>query len=141
MDKTRRKFSAPDPQQRKENLRIFLYAMAGLLISIASFVLHHYFGHFVAVTVLLCIADLFYAFYHARIFFAARDWRWEKHLVTLMMLICYWAVVFMILCAGNALTLKVPFSYAFFVYPVFLMPSFVIVILSVCLVLAGLSYV
>lgn len=71
MTNLRKKFSRSDLQKRKENLRIFLYAMAGLLISIASFVLYHYFRHFVAVTVLLCIADVFYAFYHARIFFTA----------------------------------------------------------------------
>lgn len=121
-------------KQHKENLKILLYATVGLLISSASFWLHFHFGKMAFVTAVICIADVAYAFWHARIFFS-KNWKWEKHIVTSLILICYWALVFGLVCAVNALTLKVPFSYAFFLYPVFLMPSFVIVFVVVCLVL------
>lgn len=135
MNNYRQKLAEAELRRRRDNLRIFLYAVVGLLISVASFVLHHYFGQMIAVTVLICIADVIYAFLNARIFLTSRNWRGVKYLFILLMMIVYWALLFGVVCVFNALVLKGPFSYHFYLYPVFLMPAFVIEILLVGLIL------
>lgn len=135
MDKTRRKFSAPDPQQRKENLRVFLYALVGLVITIASFILHHHFRDFVFTTVLICVTDIVYTYWNTRMFLRWLKKNSEKNVVIPLFMLAYWALLFASICAFNGIILKGPFLFTFFLYPIFLMPAFIIEILLAGLIL------
>lgn len=122
-------------RQRKENLEIFLYAMVGLVITVGSFLLFHFFQDYLVVTILVCSADVVYTYFNALIFFRSKDWKTGKYLFIPLLMVVYWTVLFGAICAINGLVLKGPFSYDFFLYPTFLMPSFVIEILLAGLVL------
>lgn len=123
---------------RKENLKIALYAIVGLAITILSFVLFHHFGDLVFVTVLLCIGDVAYAYWNALQFCKWLKNRGEKHFIVPWVLLMYWVTVFAVVCAFNFIVLEGPFSYTFFLYPFFLMPAFVIEILLLGFVGSGI---
>ena len=50
----------------------------------------------------------------------------------------YWTIIFAIISIGNAVVLEGEFSNHFFLYPIFLMPSFVLVLLLLALIAMGL---
>ena len=55
-----------------------------------------------------------------------------------LMLLIYWAIIFVVISIVNAMILEGAFSCSFFLYPIFLMPSFVLVLLLLALVAMGL---
>ena len=119
---------------RKETLEILLYVFVGLAVSIGSFVLFHCLKRFVIVTVLICLVDIVYAYVHARVFFRSKNWCGVRHIFIPLMMIVYWGIVFAVICVFNAMALEGEFSSAFLLYPVFLMPSFVLEIILVGLI-------
>lgn len=137
MDDTRQFESAKErkKRQRKDDLIIFAYAVVGLIITIVSFLLFHFFQNDIVLTVLVCVVDVVYTYFNALIFFKSKDWKYEKYIFIPLLMLVYWTLLFAAVCAINGMVLKGPFSYNFFLYPIFLMPSFVIEILAVGLIL------
>ena len=125
-------------RERKKTLEILLYVLIGLVISVGSFVLFHFLKRFVIVTVLICVVDVVYAYIHARIFFKSKDWHGIRHIFIPLMMIIYWGIVFAVICGFNAMALEGAFSRAFLLYPIFLMPSFVLEIILVGLICSGI---
>ena len=87
---------------------------------------------------MLCIADIVYAYFNARLFFKSKDWNGARQIFIPIMLMVYWTIIFAIISIGNAVVLEGEFSNHFFLYPIFLMPSFVLVLLLLAFVAMGL---
>jgi hypothetical protein len=65
----------------------------------------------------------------------------KRHMLNIfipLMMIVYWGIVFAVICVFNAMALEGEFSSAFLLYPVFLMPSFVLEIILVGLIGSGI---
>ena len=124
-------------EQRKEQLLIIVFSIIGVGISVLSFFLYHYCSH-ILVKIALCIADIVYAYFHARLFFKSKDWNGARQIFIPLMMLVYWAVIFAVIIIGNALMLEGEFSNHFFLYPIFLMPSFVLMILLLAFIAMGL---
>ena len=54
------------------------------------------------------------------------------------LMLVYWTAIFSVISIGNAVMLEGEFSNHFFLYPIFLMPSFVLVLLLLALVAMGM---
>ena len=116
----------------KEILIEILFALIGVGISVASFMLYNLFSSSVLVTVLICFSDVLYAYFHfSRLDFeTAYDKTWFIKAATI-----YWAVLFVIITVFYCLFLKNSFFVSLLLYPIFLMPSFMIVVLIFMLIL------
>ena len=126
-----------ESNNRKDTLIMIAFSIVGAGISVLSFFLYHYFNH-VLVTTMLCIADAVFAYFNAKLFLQSKDWNGACQIFIPIMLLVYWVVVFAVICAGNAMMLSGEFLNHFFFYPVFLMPSFVVVVLLLVGILMGL---
>ena len=126
-----------ETKNKKENLQLIIFPIVGAVISVLSFFLYHYCGH-VLVTIMLCIADIVYAYFNARLFFQSKDWNGARQIFIPLMMLVYWAIIFAVICIGNAMLLNGEFLNKFFLYPIFLMPSFVLVIFLLALVAWGI---
>ena len=124
-------------EERKEQLLIIVFAIVGAVISVLSFFLYHY-CEYALVTIMLCIADIVYAYFNARLFFKSKDWNGARQIFIPIMLLVYWTIVFAVIIIGNAVVLEGEFSNHFFLYPIFLMPSFFLVLLLLALLGMGL---
>jgi len=120
-------------KNRKETLEILVYACIGLCITVGSFLLFHFFGNLWLVTLLICLFDVAYAYFHACIFFRSKDWHGAKKILIPWIMMLYWLIVFVAVCIFNSAILHYDFSYKLLLYPIFLMPSFVLVMLSAAL--------
>ncbi len=125
------------PSSRKDNLTIGIVSAMGLALSVISFLVYAKFNHFLVVT-LICIVDLIFSYFNAKLFFKSKDWDGARQLFIPLMMVVYWAVVFAIICIGNAVLFEGAFSNEFLLYPVFLMPGFVLEILVFALISSGL---
>ena len=126
-----------ETKNKKENLQLIIFSIVGAVISVLSFFLYHYCGH-VLVTIMLCIADIVYAYFNARLFLKSKDWNGARQIFIPIMLLVYWTIIFALISIGNAVVLEGEFSNHFFLYPIFLMPSFVLVLLLLAFVAMGL---
>lgn len=124
-------------ETKKDKWILILYSVIGLVIAVASFALYHICPN-PFVTILICLTDIGYAYLNARIFFKSRDWNGARQILIPLLMIVYWTVVFGILCIGNAMLLKGEFFNQLFLYPIFLMPAFVLEILLVGLIGYGI---
>ena len=122
---------------KKDTLLIIIFSIVGAVISVLSFFLYHY-CEYVLVTIMLCIADIVYAYFNARLFFKSKDWNGARQIFIPIMLLVYWTIIFAIISIGNAVVSEGEFSNHFFLYPIFLMPSFVLVLLLLAFVAMGL---
>lgn len=126
-----------ETKNKKENLQLIIFPIVGAVISVLSFFLYHYCGH-VLVTIMLCIADIVYAYFNAKLFFESKDWNGARQIFIPLMMLVYWTAIFSVISIGNAVMLEGEFSNHFFLYPIFLMPSFVLVLLLLALVAMGM---
>ena len=126
-----------ETKNKKENLQLIIFSIVGAVISVLSFFLYHYCGH-VLVTIMLCIADIVYAYFNARLFFKSKDWNGARQIFIPIMLLVYWSIIFALISIGNAVVSEGEFSNHFFLYPIFLMPSFVLVLILLAFVAMGL---
>ena len=126
-----------ETKNKKENLQLIIFSIVGAVISVLSFFLYHYCGH-VLVTIMLCMADIVYAYFNARLFLKSKDWNGARQIFIPIMLLVYWSIIFALISIGNAEVLEGEFSNHFFLYPIFLMPSFVLVLLLLAFVAMGL---
>ena len=124
-------------ENKKENLQIFLFSFFGAVISVLSFLIYHYCNH-TLITITLCIADVVYAYFNARIFLKSKNFNEVRQFLIPLFLLVYWTIVFAVIIIGNAALLEREFSNNFFLYPIFLMPSFALVLLLLALVASGL---
>ncbi len=122
---------------KKDNLTIGIMSAIGLLLSVISFFIYNKINSFLVV-IAICIADLIFSYFNAKLFFKSKDWDGARQLFIPLMMIVYWTAVFAVVCIGNAVMLEGEFSNHFFLYPVFLMPSFVLVLLLLALVAMGM---
>ena len=122
---------------KKDTLLIIIFSIVGAVISVLSFFLYHY-CEYVLVTIMLCIADIVYAYFNARLFLKSKDWNGARQIFIPIMLLVYWTIIFAIISIGNAVVSEGEFSNHFFLYPIFLMPSFVLVLLLLAFVAMGL---
>ena len=125
---------------KKDTLLIIIFSIVGAVISVSSFFLYHY-CEYALVTIMLCIADIVYAYFNARLFFKSKDWNGARQIFIPIMLLVYWSIIFALISIGNAVVSEGEFSNHFFLYPIFLMPSFVLVLLLLAFVAMGLSYI
>ena len=138
-DETRAEtFADQKKKNRKENLEVFIYALIGLAISVGSFLLFHYFGKFRFVTGLICLCDTIYTYFHVCIFFRSKDWRWAKRIFIPWLMVIYWALVLVVICIFSAALLNSEFTYKFLLYPIFLMPSFILEIILIGFIGSGI---
>ncbi|MBR5187768.1 MAG: hypothetical protein IKW18_04775 [Clostridia bacterium] len=126
-----------ETKNKKENLQLIIFSIVGAVISVLSFFLYHY-CEYALVTIMLCIADIVYAYFNARLFFQSKDWNGARQIFIPLMMLVYWAIIFAVICIGNAMLLNGEFLNQFFLYPIFLMPSFVLVIFLLALVAWGI---
>ena len=122
---------------KKDTLLIIIFSIVGAVISVLSFFLYHY-CEYALVTIMLCIADIVYAYFNAKLFFESKDWNGARQIFIPLMMLVYWTAIFAVISIGNAVMLEGEFSNHFFLYPVFLMPSFVLVLLLLALVAMGM---
>jgi hypothetical protein len=122
---------------KKDTLLIIIFSIVGAVISVLSFFLYHYY-EYALVTIMLCIADIVYAYFNARLFLKSKDWNGARQIFIPIMILVYWSIIFAIISIGNAVVLEGEFSNHFFLYPIFLMPSFVLVLLLLAFVAMGL---
>lgn len=122
---------------KKDNLTIGIMSAIGLLLSVISFFIYNKINSFLVV-IAICIADLIFSYFNAKLFFKSKDWDGARQLFIPLMMIVYWTAVFAVVCIGNAVMLEGEFSNHFFLYPIFLMPSFVLVLLLLALVAMGM---
>ena len=122
---------------KKDTLLIIIFSIVGAVISVLSFFLYHY-CEYALVTIMLCIADVVYAYFHARLFLKSKDWNGARQIFIPIMILVYWSIIFAIISIGNAVVSEGEFSNHFFLYPIFLMPSFVLVLLLLAFVAMGL---
>ena len=122
---------------RKDNLTIAIVSVIGMLLSVISFLIYKQINHFLVVTA-ICIADLIFSYFNAKLFFKSKDWDGARQLFIPLMMIVYWTAVFAVICIGNAVLFEGAFSNEFFLYPIFLMPGFVLEILVFALIASGL---
>ena len=126
-----------EAETKKDNLQFIIFSIVGGVISALSFFLYHYCSH-ALVTIALCTADIVYAYFNARLFFKSKDWNGVRQIFIPLMMFVYWTAIFAVISIGNAVMLEGEFSNHFFLYPVFLMPSFVLVLLLLALVAMGM---
>ena len=126
-----------EAETKKDKLKIIIFSIIGAVISVLSFFLYHHCGY-ALVTVTLCIADIVYAYFNAKLFFESKDWNGARQIFIPLMMLVYWAIIFAVICIGNAMLLNGEFLNQFFLYPIFLMPSFVLVIFLLALVAWGI---
>ena len=126
-----------EAKNKKDTLMIILFSIVGAVISVLSFFLYHY-CEYVLVTIMLCIADIVYAYFNARLFLKSKDWNDARQIFIPIMLLVYWTIIFALISIGNAVVSEGEFSNHFFLYPIFLMPSFVLLLLLVAFVAMGL---
>ena len=126
-----------EAKNKKDTLMIILFSIVGAVISVLSFFLYHY-CEYVLVTIMLCIADIVYAYFNARLFLKSKDWNGARQIFIPIMLLVYWTIIFALISIGNAVVSEGEFSNHFFLYPIFLMPSFVLLLLLVAFVAMGL---
>ena len=122
---------------RKDNLTIAIISAIGMLLSVISFLIYKQINHFLVVTA-ICIADLIFSYFNAKLFFKSKDWDGARQLFIPLMMLVYWTAIFAVISIGNAVMLEGEFSNHFFLYPIFLMPSFVLVLLLLALVAMGM---
>ena len=116
---------------------IVLFSVIGGLISALSFFLFYKVEH-VLMVIGICSLDVVYGYFNLRLFIKSREWNGVRHVFSLLIMVTYWAIVFGVICIGNAILLDGVFSPHFFLYPIFLIPAFELVILLLCLVAQGL---
>lgn len=126
-----------EPKNKKHNFCMIIFPIVGVLISVLNFIIFHHFGHYI-ITITLCVVDITYAYFNARLYLASKDWNGSRRFFIPLMLLAYWAIIFTIICVGNAMMFEGSFSNAFFLYPIFLMPSFVVVVLLIALIGSGM---
>ena len=126
-----------EAKNKKDTLLIIIFSIVGAVISVLSFFLYYYF-EYALVTIMLCIADIVHAYFNARLFFKSKDWNGARQIFIPIMLLVYWSIIFAIISIGNAVVSEGEFSNHFFLYPIFLMPSFVLVLLLLAFVAMGL---
>ena len=122
---------------KKDTLLIIIFSIVGAVISVLSFFLYHY-CEYALVTIMLCIADIVYAYFNARLFLKSKDWNGARQIFIPIMILVYWSIIFAIISIGNAVVLEGEVSNHFFLYPIFLMPAFVLVLLLLAFVAMGL---
>ena len=126
-----------EAKNKKDTLLIIIFSIVGAVISVLSFFLYHY-CEYVLVTIMLCIADIVYAYFNARLFLKSKDWNGARQIFIPIMLLVYWTIIFALISIGNAVVSEGEFSNHFFLYPIFLMPAFVLVLLLLAFVAMGL---
>ena len=126
-----------EAKNKKDTLLIIIFSIVGAVISVLSFFLYHY-CEYALVTIMLCIADIVYAYFNARLFFKSKDWNGARQIFIPIMLLVYWSIIFALISIGNAVVSEGEFSNHFFLYPIFLMPSFVLVTFLLALVAWGI---
>ena len=122
---------------KKDTLLIIIFSIVGAVISVFSFFIYHC-CEYALVTIMICIVDVAYAYFNARLFLKSKDWNGARQIFIPIMLLVYWAIIFAVITIGNAVVLVGEFSNLLFLYPIFLMPSFVLVLLLFALVAMGL---
>ncbi|MBQ2987669.1 MAG: hypothetical protein IJD59_01030 [Clostridia bacterium] len=127
-----------EAKNKKDLWLIIIFSIVGGGISALSFFLYHYFEN-PLVTIMVCIADIVYAYFNAKFFLKSRDWNGVRQIFIPLMLLFYWVIIFAIICIGNALVLNGEFLNQFFIYPIFLMPSFVLVLLLFAVIVMGMG--
>ena len=126
-----------EAKNKKDTLLVIIFSIVGAVISVLSFFLYHY-CEYALVTIMLCIADIVYAYFNARLFLKSKDWNGSRQIFIPIMLPVYWSIIFALISIGNAVVSEGEFSNHFFLYPIFLMPSFVLVLLLLAFVAMGL---
>ena len=123
----------------KHGIVIAIFAIIGGLIAVGSFLIFFRMRN-TAWTVGICIADVIYAYINACIFFKDKNWTGIRRFFIPVMMVIFYLIVLVIIIAG-AVCLKIAeFTEFFFLYPVFLMPAFVLVCGVLLLFLMMLSY-
>ena len=118
-------------------VKMVVVAVIGGLVAAGSFLLYFKLKEFAVVTVLICVIDVVYAYFNAKMFLTSQDWKGVRGILIFLFLLFYYTVVFAFLaiCASRS---DRGFINEVFLYPIFLMPSFVIVIILLLLILSGL---
>ena len=122
----------------KEMMEEIMLPIIGVLISVCSFLLYHNFSSYTAVTVLVCIIDIIYAYINAKIFVKSQEWEGARGIMIFVFFLLYWAVMFGVIAFFYANITKGDFVLDLLFYPIFLMPSFEIVILLLLLIASGM---
>ena len=122
----------------KEMMEKIMTPVVGVLISVCSFLLYHKFSFYTVVIVLICIIDVIYAYVNAKIFVKSQEWEGVRGIMIFVFFLFYWTVMFGVLAFFYTNITKGDFVLDLLFYPIFLMPSFEIVILLLLLIASGM---
>ena len=89
-----------EAKNKKDTLLIIIFSIVGGGISALSFFLYCYFENSL-VTIMLCIADIVYAYFNARLFFKSKDWNGARQIFIPLMIPIYWALAFACACRNG----------------------------------------
>ena len=73
---------------RKENMMIGIVSAIGVLLSVISFFIYNKIHSFLVVIV-ICIVDLIFSYFNAKLFFKSKDWDGARQLFIPLMMIVY----------------------------------------------------
>ena len=121
----------------KEILIAGMFSLIGVGITVASFMLYNKFSYSTVTIFLICLLDVAYAYFH----FKKSDLEdvFDK-IRFLKCAVIYWLILFVVISIFYCFIFKKEFSASLLLYPIFIMPSFMIVVLIFGLIIVLLSY-
>ena len=122
----------------EELIKEIMLSIIGLLISVCSFFLYFKLSSYTPIIVLICIIDVIYAYINAKLFVKSQEWEGVRGIMIFVFFLFYWTVLFGVLAFFYTNITKGGFVLDLLFYPIFLMPSFEIVILLLMLIASGM---
>ena len=126
----------------KDNKEIILGAITGLILTVVSIIMYVNYQNRICLTVLLSVVCLIHAGYQGYSFYIKDKSfdRISKLVLTILFLVLFVAIIFTLITVYSMASLKKPFTVDYVFYALFVTPSFLIIIILLCLLLMGLSY-
>ncbi len=113
-----------------ETLELLLYAIAGLALTVVSFLLYINF-RYVWVAIPICVVDVIFAYFNLNVFLESKDWNGARILMSFFFMTVYWTVAFGLVCYFEISVREQAFYPQLAMYPFFLMPSFMLQVVLV----------
>lgn len=137
-------------RETKESFKLFIKkewpkiigSMVGLMITVISFVLYIQIINMNLVKMILIVVSICYGIFQLYILYFKTL---EKDLLSRFILcvlaaFAFIAITFVVITLFSILLLELPYTNDFFFYSVFLLPSFVVVLVLIMLLITGISY-
>lgn len=121
---------------------IIIGSLTGIILSVSSIILYHYFKNEKWLVIILAMLCLFHAGYQGYSLYI-KDKSFDKIsklVLTILFLLLFETIMFTAIIAFSMSVLKKSFTIDYLFYAIFLAPSFLIIIISILLLLVAFSY-